>query len=98
MARARKAAVKELGNMFRIRGTLIESWWVADRMNIMRTGASHGLPIGDKWKYAFACALHSASPGSPVVDGVLQCKWPEHNFQRVNRGRERRVRDQLANH
>ncbi|MDV5143217.1 hypothetical protein R1T08_02550 [Streptomyces sp. SBC-4] len=84
MARARKAAVKQLGNMLRIRGTLIESWWVADRMNIMRIGASSGLPLGDKWKYAFACTLHSATPGSPSVDGVLQYMWPEHNFQRVN--------------
>ncbi|MEX0172569.1 hypothetical protein [Streptomyces sp. LMG1-1-1.1] len=83
MATARRAAVKQLGSMFRIRGALIESWWVADRMNMMRIGSSVGLPIGDKWMYAFACTLHSAAPGVPSLDGVLQSKWPEHIFQRV---------------
>ncbi|WP_314249926.1 hypothetical protein [Streptomyces sp. DSM 40907] len=83
MARARKAAAKQLGSMFRIRGTLIESWRLADRINIMRIGVSTGLPISDKWKYAFACTLHSATPQSPSMDGVLQYMWPEHNFQRV---------------
>ncbi|GGS50915.1 hypothetical protein F2B00_25550 [Streptomyces parvus] len=83
MARARKAAVKQLGTMLRIRGALIESWWVADRMNMTRVGASAGFPIVDEWNYAFTCTLHSATPGVPGMDGVLQYKWPEHNFQRV---------------
>ncbi|MFF1691704.1 hypothetical protein [Streptomyces sp. NPDC058254] len=83
MTRARKAAVKQLGTMLRIRGTLIESWWVADRMNMMRIGASTGFPVVDEWNYAFTCTLHSVTPGVPNMDGVLQYKWPEHNFQRV---------------
>ncbi|MER6017740.1 hypothetical protein [Streptomyces anulatus] len=83
MARARKTAVKQLGTMLRIRGTLIESWWVADRMNVLRTGASAGFPIVDEWNYAFTCTLHSVTPGVPGMDGVLQYKWPENEFQRV---------------
>ncbi|MFB6560786.1 hypothetical protein ACFCYH_18235 [Streptomyces sp. NPDC056400] len=69
MARARKAAAKRLGSMFRIRGTLIESWRLADRTNMMRIGVSSGLPIGNKWQFAFACTLHSATPQSPNVEG-----------------------------